>query len=189
MAGGSIWLTLIIVSWFAALHFTDPTTADIVIIGGGLAGMTAALEALEANASLRIVLLEKEPKVGGNSAKASSGINAAQSKDDLDAYLQDTLKSGGGFTNPVLAQTLVDQLGGHSTERTRRNKTGPNVGFAITSALKKAIDDASSQIQIVTGAKVTKLVASDNAVSGVEYHVDNRDFTVSTPAVILATGT
>ncbi|ETV85928.1 hypothetical protein H257_02452 [Aphanomyces astaci] len=187
---------------------TFPTTADIVIIGGGLAGMAAALEALEANASLRIVLLEKEPKVGGNSAKASSGINAAQSKDDLDAYLQDTLKSGGGFTNPVLAQTLVDQsldgirfleskgvdlsvqcqLGGHSTERTRRNKTGPNVGFAITSALKKAIDDASSQIQIVTGAKVTKLVASDNAVSGVEYHVDNRDFTVSTPAVILATG-
>ncbi|ETW07889.1 hypothetical protein, variant [Aphanomyces invadans] len=171
--------------------------------------MAAALEAIDANAALRVVLLEKEPKVGGNSAKASSGINAAQSKDDLDAYLQDTLKSGGGFTNPVLAHTLVHQsldgirfleskgvdlsvqcqLGGHSTERTRRNKTGPNVGFAITSALKKAIDAAASQIQVVTNAKVTKLVASGtNAVSGVEYRVDGADYAVSTPAVILATG-
>ncbi|CAK4078488.1 unnamed protein product [Aphanomyces euteiches] len=185
----------------------NPTEASIVIIGGGLAGMAAALEAVASNASLQIVMLEKEPKVGGNSAKASSGINAAQSPEDYNAYLEDIIKSGGGYTNPVLAETLVKQsldgirfleskgvdlsvhcqLGGHSVDRTRRNKTGPNVGFAIISALKKAIEE-SPQIKIVTQAKVTKLLSNGNAVSGLEYQVDGQNFVLSTPAVILATG-
>ncbi|KAF0700379.1 Aste57867_9084 [Aphanomyces stellatus] len=189
--------------------FTFPTDANIVIVGTGLAGMAAALEAHSLHPTLRIVLLEKEAKTGGNSAKASSGINAAKSKDDLDAYLQDTLRSGGGLTNPTLAETLVHQsldgisflesygvdlsvqcqLGGHSTDRTRRNKTGPNVGFAIVSALKKAIEAASSQIQIITGAHVAKLLSSaDHTIAGVEYTVDGATHVLSTSAVILATG-
>lgn len=43
----------------------------VVVVGGGLAGMSAALEALGAGA--KVILVDKETALGGNSAKASSG--------------------------------------------------------------------------------------------------------------------
>lgn len=52
-------------------------TADMVIIGAGAAGMSAALKAAEHDVS--IILLEKQGILGGASALASSGINAGGS--------------------------------------------------------------------------------------------------------------
>lgn len=43
----------------------------VVVVGGGLAGLAASIEAFRAGA--KVVLLEKNPKMGGNSAKATSG--------------------------------------------------------------------------------------------------------------------
>ena len=51
------------------------TNYDVVIIGSGGAGMSAALEV--AAAGLKPVILEKTDKVGGNTNKASSGMNAS----------------------------------------------------------------------------------------------------------------
>lgn len=48
---------------------------DIVIIGAGAAGLTAAVEAERLGAE--VVVLEKMPKIGGNSLRATGGINAA----------------------------------------------------------------------------------------------------------------
>jgi succinate dehydrogenase/fumarate reductase flavoprotein subunit len=47
----------------------------VLVVGGGLAGLTAALEVIKNKG--RVTLLEKCAKLGGNSAKASSGINGA----------------------------------------------------------------------------------------------------------------
>ena len=46
---------------------------DVVVVGGGAAGMSCALRLLDRGA--RVVLIDKEKGLGGNSAKASSGIN------------------------------------------------------------------------------------------------------------------
>ena len=43
----------------------------VVVIGGGLAGLAAALEAQQRGA--RVTILEKTERVGGNSSKATSG--------------------------------------------------------------------------------------------------------------------
>lgn len=43
----------------------------VIIVGGGLAGLSATLEALRADAS--VILIDKSKDLGGNSAKASSG--------------------------------------------------------------------------------------------------------------------
>lgn len=91
----------------------------IVIVGGGLAGCAAALAAqaeLAAQGRLsetQIVLIEKMPKIGGNSAKASSGINALNPAggDSQELFEQDTLKSGGGHSKPELVSTLVVRAG------------------------------------------------------------------------------
>ena len=49
---------------------------DLVIIGGGLAGLTAAYESsLKSNDMLNIALIEQLPSIGGNSNRATSGIN------------------------------------------------------------------------------------------------------------------
>ena len=53
--------------------------ADVVIIGAGGAGMTAAITA--ADAGLNVVVLESQPAVGGNSVKSTGGMNAAKTAD------------------------------------------------------------------------------------------------------------
>lgn len=50
--------------------------ADVVIVGAGGAGMTAALTAAEAGK--KVIILESQPMVGGNTVKATGGMNAAK---------------------------------------------------------------------------------------------------------------
>ena len=59
--------------------------------------------------NLRIILLDKASSVGGNSAKASSGINAVHppAGDSNDLFAADTTKSGGGLSKPELVDVLV----------------------------------------------------------------------------------
>ncbi|KAF1775721.1 Succinate dehydrogenase/fumarate reductase flavoprotein, catalytic domain [Phytophthora cactorum] len=164
----------------------------LTIVGAGLAGLTASLEAANLDPSLKILLVEKEKKVGGNSAKASSGINAALDAADEPLFTQDTLKSGGGLAVEKIVDTFIpktpdakeflekynvdlsvlSQLGGHSAKRTHRNKSGPNIGFAIISTLQKEIVTRDN-IEILTGAAAKKLLLADETqtpptVTGVE---------------------
>lgn len=87
----------------------QPTVA---VIGSGLAGLSAAYELSQALheelPQAKVVIFEKNSILGGNSAKASSGINAvnAPAGDSVQAYAADTTKSGGGFS----AQELVALL-------------------------------------------------------------------------------
>lgn len=63
----------------------------------------------EAGNDVEVVLLEKQPKLGGNSAKASSGINALTETagDKVQLFVNDTLVSGGGRSRPELVERLV----------------------------------------------------------------------------------
>lgn len=122
--------------------------SKVIVVGSGLAGLSAAIEAADARA--HVIVLEKESMTGGNSSKATSGINgwgtytqAAQNiPDDERLFERDTHRSGiGGTTNPSLVRALstqsaqaihwlqqkfdiplsvLSQLGGHSTKRTHR---------------------------------------------------------------------
>lgn len=51
---------------------------DVVIIGAGVAGMTAAIEAKDAGKS--VVILEKSSFTGGNTTRATGGMNAAKTE-------------------------------------------------------------------------------------------------------------
>ncbi len=57
------------------------TEADVVVIGAGGAGLSAALTASEEGAS--VILLEKSGSVGGNTLAAANGVNAADAKVQL----------------------------------------------------------------------------------------------------------
>lgn len=103
-------------------------TTPVVIVGGGLAGLTAALAAANAGAK-RVVLVDKARGVGGNSAKASSGVSAVAHKgattatsgtdegsngDGVDreaAFRADLLRSGRGRSAVHLVDALAAQGG------------------------------------------------------------------------------
>ncbi|KAI9506166.1 FAD binding domain-containing protein, partial [Coemansia spiralis] len=183
---------------------------NIVIVGGGLAGMAAAIEALRQTrhtAGITIELLEKEAHTGGNSAKASSGISGVLTRtqknlginDSIDAFFQDTIKSGRGRSNETLVQRLasesasavfwlqndfaldldvIAQLGGHSFPRTHRrpdaNGKPQPVGWGIVSALDKHLKEQAKKngscFRLTTGARVTKLLSTAGGrVSGIFY--------------------
>ena len=91
---------------------------DIVIVGGGGAGMTAAIEA--ANAGKKIVILESQGMAGGNSIRSTGGMNAAktpeQDKNSFDeaAGVEKTLKTAeekyaDNATITALAATVREQ--------------------------------------------------------------------------------
>lgn len=71
--------------------------ADVVVVGAGGAGMTAAIEARDAGAS--VIVLESMPMAGGNSIRATGGMNAAktvyQDENDFDeaAGVEKTLQT------------------------------------------------------------------------------------------------
>ena len=74
---------------------------DIVVIGAGGAGMTAAITA--ADAGKAVLVLESQPAVGGNSVKSTGGMNAAKTPyQDLNAFdeaagIEKTLKSAEAY--------------------------------------------------------------------------------------------
>lgn len=86
--------------------------------------------------------------------------------------------------------SVLAQLGGHSAKRTHRNKSGPNVGFAIISALQKTVEKMPN-IEVRTATLADKFVLEDGgaAIRGLELKAaDGVSTTVESPVVILATG-
>lgn len=61
----------------AAKETEYETEADIIVVGAGAAGMSAAITATDAGA--KVIVLEKSGTLGGNTVCAANGINAADS--------------------------------------------------------------------------------------------------------------
>ena len=164
---------------------------DLVIIGGGLAGLTAAYESyLKTNNTLKILLIEQMSSLGGNSKRATSGINFLETDpqktskidDNYHLFFNDTLKSGKNLNDPHLLDTfskgkkflydyytnifgvdikLVGQLGGHSVARTHRPTDSRFViGFYLISKISKKILE-SSDIKIYYNSTVIKLLKNE----------------------------
>ena len=101
--------------------------ADVVVIGAGGAGMTAAMTAAEAGQ--KVVILESQAMVGGNSARATGGMNAAktvyQDENEFDqaAGVEKTLttaaeKYADNETITALAKTVSEQWAAYQANPT-----------------------------------------------------------------------
>ena len=165
--------------------------ADTLVIGGGLAGLVTAISVAERGGS--VVVLEKQATLGGNSAKASSGINSIRTNqtDDFDEFLKDTISSQNGHGSEELARVLINranvsvswlegvtgvslsslgQLGGHQSARTWKPEHGV-VGAELMAALIGVIKKRfSGLIRVITNAKVTDLISNgDDRIEGLKY--------------------
>jgi L-aspartate oxidase len=78
---------------------------DVVVVGGGAAGLMACLEL---PAHLRVLLLSKERKPRSASRWAQGGIAAVTAANDsFSSHIEDTLKAGAGLCNRDAVELLV----------------------------------------------------------------------------------
>ena len=90
-----------------------PRQADVVVIGGGGAGLTSAIAAYEKGAS--VILIEKTELLGGNTNYATAGLNAAGTsvqkklgvEDSAELFYEDTMKGGKNRNNKALVKVLT----------------------------------------------------------------------------------
>ena len=140
---------------------------DVVVVGSGLAGLSAAIEAREAGAS--VLVLEKMKGIGGNTRISDGGVAAPNNylqlargvEDSPELFVKDMVRAGLGLNNPELVKVLaenandaiewtrqrlgvryqdrLDRFGGHSVARclTTKSHTGADFIRAQTRMLKQ----------------------------------------------------
>lgn len=191
----------------------DEKTVDVVVIGSGGAGLAAAIEAHDKGAS--VIIIEKMPIIGGNTNKASAGMNAAETKfqekvgivDKKEWFYNETLKGGKNKNNPQLLHYFVEHApeainwldakgielsnltttGGMSVDRTHRPESGEAVGGFLISGLVRNINQRN--IDVMLDTSVTEIEFADGKVKAVTtIDEDGNSQRVNTKAVIVATG-
>ena len=191
-------------------------TCDIVVVGAGGAGLSAAVAAAETDERLKIVVLEKQGILGGNTNYSTGGINAAETdiqkglgiEDTKQLFYDDTMRGGKNENIPSLVWNLVDNapvtiswltrlgadltdvglMGGSSVKRTHRPQGGSAIGPHLMKVLNTACQ--TENIEIRTSNKVTGLLtAVDGRVTGVSVqNANGSSYRLTARAVIIATG-
>lgn len=181
------------------LHHAEPgwqVQADVVVIGSGVAGLSAAINARKKN--LSVLLLTKDLLSTGSTAWAQGGIAAALGpKDSPIQHLADTLEAGAGLCDQNAVKALVEEgplaiknlislgtvfdldsqgnvaltrEGGHRQNRIA-HAGGDATGAEISRALVSSVL-ADPMIQIFEHALVLDLLKDKNEqVCGVTLHV------------------
>jgi len=192
---------------------TGSKEIDAVVIGSGLAGQSAVAKLLEKGVK-DLLVLEKNKWFVGNSAKASSGMNAADSNSDFNSFIMDTLKSATGkrskdkYYHPKVEHLVkssrkalkwlkddigVDlsaeplQLVGHSKPRTNRISKG-RVGLTITKSVHQANVKNGAKYQFYS--RVTGLSREQDGSFTVSYtRIDSGEkASIKAKVVIVAAG-
>jgi L-aspartate oxidase len=175
---------------------------DLVIVGGGVAGLYAALAAAGREAS--VLLLSKGPLRSSNSYAAQGGIAAAVGAgDDPALHAEDTLAAGRGLCRPSAVRLLTEDApariadlaalgvefdaglareGGHSHRRVV-HAGGAQTGSCVADALAVAVA-AEPRVDVAEGEGAIGLRVSGGRCSGV-VTVDRE---VHARATLLATG-
>ena len=190
----------------------EELSTDIVIVGAGGAGMTAAINAAQAGKD--VILLEKMPYAGGNTTKATGGMNAAEThyqaeqgiEDSVEQFVEDTMEGGHNINDRALVETMaensaegIDWLdsigaplpkvsfsGGATNARIHAPEDGSGVGAYLVTALLKKVNDLD--INVMYNTTATELISSDGTVTGVKAESHDTNYTINAKAVILATG-
>ena len=184
----------------------------VLVVGAGLAGLTAALAAAPASV---LILTDAALNHGCSSAWAQGGVAAALGSDDAPSlHTIDTINAGAGLVVPDIARLLAEEgpdavrrlaaLGApfdrnaeggfaqsleaaHSRARVARVK-GDQAGRAIMDAVTVAVL-AAAHIQVRTGAKLIGLLQDTTGrIGGVVARIGGKPVEITARAVILATG-
>jgi L-aspartate oxidase len=181
-----------------------PQVFDVLVVGSGASGLSAAVSSQRAGAS--VALVAKEALQSCNSAKAQGGIQAAFGEDDSPArHAEDVWQSSHESADRRLVEVLtgeapdaihwLEELGVEFTRenggyrlarcggasRKRLLQVGDRTGHAITSALRDAV--RSSSIRTFPKSPLTGLEAGENG-----WRARCGEHVIDAGAVVLAAG-
>lgn len=188
-------------------------SADIVVIGAGGAGMSAAMQAIQ-NGATNVVILEKMPQTGGNTIRTTGGMNAAATElqakenieDSIELMIEDTMKGGKNLNDPELVKVLAEKsadgvkwvnenggdlsevgmFGGASVKRIHKPTGGAAVGPMLVKMFNENMDKLN--IPVLLETKAEQIIVEDGKIAGVKASNKDGEFTIDCKAVVLATG-
>jgi L-aspartate oxidase len=152
-----------------------PRRVDLLVVGSGVAGLTAALEAADAGAEVQVI--SKGPVLSSNSYFAQGGVAAALADDDSPTlHAEDTFRAGRGLSAEGAVSVLVEEAppriadlvrlgvqfddglgreGGHSRRRVV-HAGGADTGRKIAEVLARRVLDHPG-VAVTEGERVISL--------------------------------
>ncbi|HWK21106.1 MAG TPA: FAD-dependent oxidoreductase [Microbacteriaceae bacterium] len=184
---------------------------DVAIIGAGVAGVSAALEAAERGA--RVAVIDAAPRIGGTAALAGGATciagtplqEASGIADSVDLALEDWVRWGGDTVDVEWAERyllasrplIFDRLAeaglrwmsvlwqeGNRVPRWHLAEGGGGEMMRLLEARARTFP----RISWMTGHRATELVREAGAITGVRLQSGDREVEVSASAVIVANG-
>ena len=186
---------------------------DVLIVGAGGACLTAAVRANQDGA--KVLVLEKMSFAGGNSLKASGGMNCAGTKfqeaagitdSGVQEFIEDTMNGGHQLNDLALVTTMAENsaeavewlesigaplpkvaaTGGTTHKYLHSPEDGSPVGSYLVAKLSEEAEKQGIEVMLDTTA--TRLIVNDGAVVGALAYDKGHNYTINAKAVILATG-
>ena len=186
--------------------------ADVIVVGGGGSALAAAIWAAQSGA--KVLLLEKNPQLGGTTRLSIGSITATRTalqkragiEDSPDEHFEDMAKFAGDLLpkdNLELRRVLVDNVAesvawltslgvtffGPMPEPPHRKPRMHNIlpnSRAYIYYLKREAERVGVEIRL--NARVSDLVLDQGRVTGVKVLIDGKEQIARAGAVVLASG-
>lgn len=182
----------------------EAVNTDLVIIGGGPAGLAAAISAREAGLK-NIILIEKLDILSGNGkydmnfydlinseAQKANGINdsvealIADNSNPLDTPERISAQAEGAFVLDKWLRSFGVKLNYNYGKRGHMAESNAYAGAHIQDGMEKKVKELG--IDVRTGTKGLDLIMKDGKAVGVKVQNKNNFYDINAKAVILATG-
>lgn len=184
-------------------------SCDVLIAGTGIAGVYTALNL---NENLNVIMVTKEGLKDCNSYLAQGGISTLLNEDDIESYIEDTLKAGNNKNDKKAVEVLVKESrdnikrlvnygvnfdrekdgslsytreGGHSKFRIAHIKD--ETGKYIMESLYKELEKRSN-IEVIQHCKLIDIIKKNNKCLGGICRYNAQDIQIHSKATIIATG-
>ena len=199
----------------AAEALNDSYDCDVLVIGGGGSGITAAVRAAQTGAN--VICLEKNGFIGGDTVLNAGTMVATNSRiqkevlnetqDSSDLLYEDIMRVGLEKNDPVLVRLLADNIGecidwltddlkiAYAAAATQYPDHSASRQIGVVGRSVSFLDQmqtllAQNHGQLFTDVRASKLLTDDNGavIGAVGTHATGKEVTFNAKSVVLATG-